>query len=450
LNAVWAALFALASEAPRYPLPQATPGTDPPPGVSVVDVAYAMSDQPRVVQHASARLRLGDRAFAGAFVRNQERGLLFRTHRIDADFAEEQGRYEGGVSYRAPRLRLAARAVRPAEDGPRDLALEAGARLGIDTELSAELLEEGRSLPFPSPYREAALRLDRQGDHGLEMTVRASRQSVPSPAGFTFNRYRLDATGARGLGPAEVEAEGGYERTTGRLRANEAFGGLTTRIPVWSRLLLEAGSRVRWEPGVSVSEREHTGALSLHARRIRLPRTGVAAGRTIALAREANRRGSNLRVAYDDLGRRALRERASLSPDRDALAGWAAALHEAQVAERLVPLAGIEVTAGTDHVRGSRSRLYRAFVGAPWPLGLPGTHDEQAVPFLRLSYAYRETLFDVAPRTVDEDAALEVELNREHLVVLSWSRPGRTPLDLARVTATASSWRVAYVYARGR
>jgi hypothetical protein len=340
--------------------------------------------------------------------------------------------------------------VRPAEDGLRDFTVEAGARLGIDTELSAEFLQEGRSLPFPSPYREAALRLDRQGDHGLEMAVRASRQSVPSSAGFTFNRYRLDASGARGLGRAEVEADGGYARTTGRLRANEVFGGVATRIPLWSRLLAEAGSRVRWEPGVSVFEREHTGALSLHARRIHLSRTGLAADRTLALAREANRRGSNVRVAHDQLGRRALRERASLSPERDALAGWAAALHEAQVAERLVPLVGIEATAGTDHVRGSRTRLYRAFVGAPWPLGLPWARDQRAVPFLRVSYAYRQTLFDVAPATVDKDASLEVELNREHLVVLSWSRPGRTPLDLARVTATASSWRVAYTFARGR
>jgi hypothetical protein len=135
LNAVWAALFTLASEVPRYPLPQAAPGADPPPGVSVADVAYAMSDQPRVVQHAGTRVRFGRRAFAGAFVRNQERGLLFQTHRLDADFTEEQGRYEGGASFRAPRLRLAARAVRPAEDGLRDFTVEAGARHGFDPEL---------------------------------------------------------------------------------------------------------------------------------------------------------------------------------------------------------------------------------------------------------------------------------------------------------------------------
>jgi len=450
LNALWPALFAFALEAPRYPLPQAEPGAPPPRGVSVADVAYAMSDQPRVVQHAATRIRLADRGFAGAFVRNQARGVTLQTHRLDADFSEELRQYEMGVAFRAPAFRVGARLVHPPDGQPDDLLLEAGPRLGSGTELTAAYLEEGRSAPFPSPYREIAAQLDHQGDRGLELAVRATRQTVPSVAGFTFNRYRLAATGARAWRASEVEAEAGYERTLGRLSSHEVFSGATLRTPLWSRLLAEVGSRVRWEPGVSVFEREHSGALSLHARRIRLPRTGAAAARTIELMREANRRGSNLRAAYDDPGRRALRERASLSPKRDALSGWAAALHEAQVEERLVPLIGIEVAAATDHVRGSRSRVYSGFVAAPWPLALPWKHAEDAVPFLRLSYLHRETLYDVAPRTVDQEASLEVELNREHRIVGTWSKPGRTPLDLARLTATARSWRIAYEYARGR
>jgi hypothetical protein len=409
-----------------------------------------MSDQPRVVQHAEARIRLGRRMFAGAAVRNQLRGLTLQTHRLDADFSEELRQHEAGLSFRAPRFRIASRVVDPPEGGPHDVAVEAGARLGLDTELTAAYLEEGRSAPFPSPYREVSLRLDRQGDNGLELAVRGTRQSAPSPAGFSFNRYRLESLAARGWRAAEVEAELGYERTLGRLESHEVFAGARLRAPLWSRLLVEAGSRAQWEPGLSAFEHEHSGSLSLHARRIRLPRTGEAAARTIELAREANRRGSNVRAAHDDAGRRALRERVSLSPERVALQGWAEALHEAQVAERLVPLVGVQVTAGTDHVRGSRTREYRAFVGAPWPLTLPWQRDEDAVPFLRLSYVYRETLFDVAPTTIDEEATLEVELNREHRLVGLWSRPGRTPLDLASVTATASSWRVAYVFTRGR
>jgi hypothetical protein len=450
LNALWAGLLAMGLEAPRYPLPLPPPGTPPPPGVSVADVAYAMSDQPRVVQHAATRIRFGGRGFAGAFVRNQTRGLTLQTHRLDADFGEELRQHDMGVAFRAPRFRIGSRLFLPPEGGPHDLFLETGARLGLGTELTAAYLEEGRSPPFPSPYREIALQLEHQGDRGLEMAVRGTRQTAPSVAGFTFNRYRLEGLGARAWREAEIEAELGYERTLGRLSSHEVFTGARLRIPVWSRLLAEAGSRIRWEPGVSVFEREHSGALSLHARRIRLPRTGEAAARTIELAREANRSGSNVRAAHDEIGRRSLRERASLSRHRDALAAAAAALHEAQVDERLVPLIGVEVTGGTDHVRGSRFRSYRAFVGAPWPLGLPWRRDDVAVPFLRLSYVYREALFDVAPRTVDEEAALELELNREHRLVGSWSRPGRTPLDLARITATASSWRIAYAYTRGR
>ena len=451
MNAAWAALFALAAEAPRYPLPQAPPGAAPPPGVSVADVAYSMSDQPRVVQAVAARVRLGDWGFAGASVRNQLRGATLQTHRLDADFAEEGGQYEMGAGFRARRLRVGVRYLKAPEDAPHDAALEAGFRIGLTTEVAGSYLEEGRPRPFPShPYREAALQLDHQGDQGLELTVRATRATVPTVAGFDFHRHRLAAAAVRGWRAAEVEAQLGYERTLGRLGSNEVFASASLRAPVRGRLLAEGGTRARWEPGVSVFEHEHFGALSLHARRVRLARTGPAAARTIELVREANRQGANLRAAHDDVARRALRERALLAPARDSLRSAVEALHEAQVAERLVPLLGIEVSGGSDHVRGSRSRSYRAFAGAPFPLALPWPHREDAVPFLRLSYLYRETRFDVAPTTVDEEASLEVELNREHRVIGTWSRPGRTPLDLARLTATASSWRVAYAYTRGR
>ena len=201
---------------------------------------------------------------------------------------------------------------------------------------------------------------------------------------------------------------------------------------------------------MSVFEHEHGVALALHARRVVLPRAGEAARRTTELARLANRLGANTARRHDDLTRRALREQAGLAPHRAELAEAVDALYAAQVAERLVPLVGVEATVGRDTVRGIRSRSYRAFVGAPWPLGLPWRRDDEAVPFVRVSYARTEARHDVAPTTVDWDASAAVELNREHSLVATWSRPGRTPLDLVRVTSTAKSFRVAYVYARGR
>jgi hypothetical protein len=422
-----------------------------PQGVAVVDVQYAVSEQPRLVQHAAARVRIGGLGYAGGFVRNQLRGLTVQTYRLDLDATEESGEHAFGAAFRTSRFRVGSSLLLPPERQPHDLSAEAGARLGVDTELVASYLEEGRPRPFPShPYREAALALERQGDRGLELAVRATRSTVPTVSGFDFHRHRLAATGARALRTGEVEAEAGFERTSGPLASSEVFGGVTLRAPVRARLLAELRTRDRWEPGVSVFEHEHGVALSLHARRIVLPRTGQAAARTAALARLANGLGANAGRGHDDLARRALRERAGLSPHREELAAAVDALYAAQVAERLVPLVGVEATAGRDTVRGIRSRSYRAFVGAPWPLGLPWRRDDGAVPFVRVSYGRTEAHHDVAPTTVDWDASVAVELNREHSLVATWSRPGRTPLDLVRVTATANSFRLAYVYARGR
>jgi hypothetical protein len=450
VTAPWAALFALAAEAVRYPLPL-TPPPALPRGVAVTDVQYAVSEQPRLVQHATARVRVGDLGYAGGFVKNQLRGLTLQTYRLDADASAESGERDVGLAFRTSRLRLGGRLLRPPEDGPRDLSAEAGALLGVDTELVASYLEEGRPRPFPSnPYREVALQLEREGDRGLELALRATRATVPTVAGFDFHRYRLAATGARAVRTGEVEAEIGYERTGGRLASSELFGAAALRAPFRSRVVAEVRTRNRWEPGVSVFEHEHGVALTLHARRVVLPRTGEAAARTAALARLANRLGANTARGHDELSRRALRERAGLSPRRGELAEAVDALYAAQVAERLVPLLGVEATVGRDNVRGIRQHAYRAFVGAPWPLGFPWQRDDRSVPFVRVSYARTEADYDVAPTTVDWDASVAVELNREHSLVATWSRPGRTPLDLVRVTSTAKSFRVAYVYARGR
>jgi hypothetical protein len=450
VTAPWAALFALAAEVAGYPLPL-TPPPAVPQGVALTDVQYALSEQPRLVQHAGARVRVGALGYAGFTVKNQLRGLTLESYRLDADGSEENGQHEYGAAVRTSRLRLGGRVVLPPEHEPHDLSLDAGLRLDADTEVSASYLEEGRPRPFPSnPYREVALQIDRQGDRGLELAVRATRATVPTVAGFDFHRHRLAATGARAFGRGEVESELGFERTSGRLASSEVFGAATLRRPLGARVLAEARTRGRWEPGVSVFEHEHGAALSLHARRIVLPRTGEASRRTTELARLANRLGANIVRGHGDLARRGLRERAGLSPHRDELATAVDALYAAQVAERLVPLVGVDASVGSDTVRGIRSRSYRAFVGAPWPLGLPWRRDDEAVPFVRVSYARTEARHDVAPTTVDWDASVAVELNREHSLVATWSRPGRTPLDLVRVTSTAKSFRIAYVYARGR
>jgi len=90
VTAPWAALLALAAEAARYPLPL-TPPAAVPQGVAVADVQYAVSEQPRLVQHATARVRIGRFGYAGGFVKNQLRGLTLQTYRLNAGASGENG-----------------------------------------------------------------------------------------------------------------------------------------------------------------------------------------------------------------------------------------------------------------------------------------------------------------------------------------------------------------------
>ena len=107
-----------------------------------------------------------------------------------------------------------------------------------------------------------------------------------------------------------------------------------------------------------------------------------------------------------------------------------------------------------DEIRGSLAQEEAKVQQIEWITkelkGVRELWEKNLVPFVRVSYARTESDYDIAPTTVDQDASVAVELNREHSLVATWSRPGRTPLDLVRVTSTARSFRVAYVYARGR
>ncbi len=95
--------------------------------------------------------------------------------------------------------------------------------------------------------------------------------------------------------------------------------------------------------------------------------------------------GYNERRVFGDEERRAQRERLSLQPRRDELGDDMIALYSAQVAERAVPLLGVEVLDTTDTLVGVSSRTARLFVGMPWPPAWPWRASESAVPFLRLT-----------------------------------------------------------------
>ena len=101
-------------------------------------------------------------------------------------------------------------------------------------------------------------------------------------------------------------------------------------------------------------------------------------------------------------------------------------------------------------VRASNFRTYRGFVAVPWPLAWPFRSNESFVSFLKLSYVRSYQRYEFPFRSVSHEVDLQVDLNREQSVFLRWSKPGQTPIEVARQTARARSLELEYVYAFGK
>jgi hypothetical protein len=450
-----ALLLLLAADGADYPLgPLPARSLVEPSGPFVLtDLRYRFRQAPSVVQAFGARARLRHFGFVGAFVDDQRRGASIETRRFTLSLSDDGSFTTVQGGFRGAKLTLDAELERrPPQDG-RGVTVdaEAGLRLTPDLEAFVSAFHDGD----PRPRRAATLDEQRLGllwQRGTRLDVSASvsRRTERTPAGFDVERLRGSVFVAGYAWRGEADAEMGWERTRGRTRAEEVFANLALRRVLGARILIEARSRNRWEPGVTWFEHDVGFGLSLHGRGVRLPRAGLAAERALDLARLASALGYNERRVYDEAGRRAFRERLALLPQRGALAPVLRALHEAEIAERNVPLLGVSLAEHVQSQLSARRRSLDAFLGVPWPVRWPWQRHESAAPFLLLRYSLTRATFGGGFSSNTHTAALEAALNREMSLVLRRHWPGVTPFEVALIQGRARSFEVEFVYAFGR
>jgi hypothetical protein len=452
VSALATAALLIAQAGPAYLLPQPTPDlVAPGRPLLLTDLRYQVVDQSGLTQAFGVRVRAGNWGFFGAGVDDQQRGLSLETHRVSARFTEADGAYDIGAALRAPRFRLDTGASRRGAGQRWAFQADGAWRLSPGFELTAGYLEDREPRPEPTaPLRQGSLGVLYQPGAQLEIAASASSAQVPTVGGFEIGSDVVQARTVAAVGRAELAAEAGFERRSGRLRSDQVFASASGKIPLGSRLLADAATANRWDTALGRFDSSYGAGLTLGARRVVLARTGEAGTRTAALVRRANQRGANLRQVYDEEGLRALRETLALSPQRSELAEDLRALYQAQVEERLVPQLGLRFETARDRIRGSTTRTWIGLLGIPWPLARPLAHREASVAFLTLEYARSHQSYEVAPASIDHALSLVASLNRELELRVRWRKPGRTPLDLARVTTDPRSLEFAFAYALGR
>jgi hypothetical protein len=455
--AVVLALFA-SPERIDYPLgPMRFPSmTSSDQRVVLTDVSYSASETTAVSQAVDVRLRFLNRFILGGHLDEGERGLTLETTRLDLAYSKAGDSVDLSGAFRARRFTLQADASRRTEGQGAGWVVDSSgsARLSPDLELLVGYLGETRP-QTPRPIRERPIRRWSVGglyqhDVDFDVGLDAWRARVRTEAGVDLDQDHVALTGNGLFATVQWDGQLGYEHDSGRFPRSEGFLTLSTLLPVGDHLFLQGSFGSSWEPGVARFEEETEGGFTFTARRVRLPRAGEAARLTRELARRAGELGYNERRFHDVDGRRTLRERLALSPQRAELADEIDALYRAQVEERNVLNFGLTVGHTFNTVRGTEGWTYRGFLGVPWPVAWPWRHDEAATTFLRLSYQHSEQRYEPGLVQIGRDAALEVDLNREMSVFFRWSRGGLGPGDIIRSTPRGRTISLQYVYSFGR
>ena len=422
---------------------------------TLYDLRYRVTDGATTTHAFAARVKVGGKGFLGLEVDDESRRVAWATQRLDLAFGEQEGSYDFLSRYRAPRLSVEASAHRRSATEGRGWLLGASVagRLSSDLELVGRF--EGDSKPVPRTTtvedrfaRHGSLGLLYQGGARLEAFAQASRSRLRTSGGVEFERDRFELAAQAYARVGQLTTEAFVENTHGRFPRREVAASIQAEVP-WQRLLLETQVFGRWERGGPRLEGRYRASLSWFGRHVHLARAGEAAARTTALAKKACALGYNERREHDDAGRRALRERLSLSPRGQELAEQLVALHQVQLAERNVPLLGLEFEDASDTVTFVKSRTWRAFVGVPWPPAPPWRRDEGASPFLRLAFERRRDDYGTALTVVEHAVALEAQLDRQMSLVLRWRKGDPTPLDIVRGTPVTRTLELEYAYAFG-
>lgn len=421
----------------------------------LVDLGYSARDEAGTTHAFEARLRFRDRAYLAFESEGERRGVALETARAVLRLSEEDGSWRGFTSWRARRLLAELDLHRRAGgSGLVASALLAG-RLSSDAELVARFVGDTRPEPRRPELRQrfpraVSLGLLWQRGASFEAFAEAAHSRVRTEGGLEYERDEaaLDAAGA--WGGAEIEAGIGYARERGRFPRRQWRAGAAARVPLFGRLLAEAGTRQRFEPGLQRVDHSTEAALGLHARRVRLPRAGESARRAADLARHATARGRQERRVFGAGERLEQRRRLSLGPQRAEFRDETLALHRAEVDERLVPLLGVDFGASQDALLGLKSRRYGLSIGVPWPLAWPWRALASAAPFLRLHLSRRRDAYASGLVAFTDAIALEADLSRETTLAARWSRPDPAPLDLLTNRGRAHVVELSYTYRLGR
>jgi hypothetical protein len=446
-----ASLFALlsgaASEGPDYPLGplRLPPIAEDAAPFRIADLRYSFAANGETVSSFETRVRAGGSLFVGGEVTGDRLGLFVDTQRIELGVSEEGGDYELEGSFRAPWFRLAARALH--QDGEWSGSASLSARFSNDLELLVsdsrdqegsvfappsleEFVRTGVLPPLGPPNRElrgTSVGLLYQRESHLEALADARLSRVRTGAGIDLDVERYRVAALWNPNRFAVDGEVFYENRAGRLSARELGAFIGIEAEVFSHLLARASTRKRWEPGVLRFDEEYRFGATFFGRRHRFARRSEAAARVVELQRQANALGYNERRTYDLEGLRSFRERLGLSPARHELKEALDELYRAQVRARNVPQIGFEIGLGEDSLAAVESRIYRAFVGVPWPLRLPFLRNEEAVDFLQAELVIRHDDYP-GLQGVSRELGLTAFLNREMSLFFRWQDPGTAPL----------------------
>jgi hypothetical protein len=447
-----AAVSALGQEPPaplpRYPLgPLALPDfLAPGDPLTLMDLRYSAEGDGDDSLLARARfLDLGYLAFERTGDRN---GFGFESHLLSFAVSKQNDDWRLGASLRTRRVILSAdgRSRRGGRDWAFGPTLQV--RLTDDVELTG-WVEGDSARPTGRSVTELGASALLQRGAWLEAGLRLARQYVVTAAGenrVDTGQASLVARLARG----ELVVLGLLEDVAGRFPRRESEAAFGLRLPLAGRLLLEADASGRFDLEAGALRHEAGGSIEQHGRRVTLPRSGRAAERSLALAREATARGEYELRAFDENGQRAQRERLSLSRHAGELVASMEDVYRAEVEERALPLLGVSGRLRENRFTGERTSLAGALVGVPWPPAWPWSASEDGTPFLRLDLEHAWVTTASHFRSETDRVSLTVSLSREMDLVLRYVRAEPASLDVIRGIGTRRSLSAEYVYARGR
>ena len=447
------------TQTPEYPatgvpLPCAREGCG---AVTLVDFSVGVAQDVDTDQEVEARVRIGDRMFVGGRAGSGLQSLRLTTQRAGLGFNYRDGRLGFDGSYRAPRLLLEARTNRRGdedEQGGRGWTseLQAAIRFGPDFEILVGGVKatgpKPTSLLVDSQLRRVTGGFIWQRGLPLEISTEASFARLDS-GGRQFDRDRVGTAvvyhWSRGV---RLDGELSYERDRGFISSTIRTAGLGVEAQIGPRLVAHGAFVGRSELDLGSVEEDYRAGLTLFARRHSFDRGGEAAAQTLALARRATAMGYNERRVHTLDGRRALRERLSLSSNRQALADEIEALYQAQVQDRNVPHLGFEWARQKDPVSGLVRRRLDIFAGLPWRPRWPFRTGNDVVEFLVFRYSQIQT--DRIQSSRERQYRAEVALNRETNMVVVWIDPEQTRLENILGRPVSKRWETRLVYQLGR